>query len=271
MEPDLNRLRVLLVDDEPLARARLRSLLADCLAPAAHVVGEAGQATAVWAALAEQRPDLLLLDVQMPGLDGLQLAQRLRAAGQRVALVFVTAHAEHALAAFDVEAVDYLTKPVRRARLQEALARAAAWLGHGPATQPAALDSPQPLGEEPVIVVHQRGEVLRVPLREVLYLKADQKYVQLRTATATHWLDDSLAELSERLGERFLRIHRNALVARGAVRQLARHRVDGSGPGDDGEAADLWSVRVAPVDEWLTVSRRQLAQVRELLRESGGD
>ncbi|MBK6854710.1 MAG: response regulator transcription factor [Burkholderiales bacterium] len=291
----LQPLRVVIVDDEELARLRLRTLLGDCVAPPALVVGELASAMAALQWLGQHRCDVLLLDIHLPGLDGLQLAQRLRAQTlvQAPAVVFVTAYSEHALAAFDVEAVDYLTKPVRRARLQEALVRAANWLGRrvvpGSADQTiaAALLRPSTAGvpagaDVPVILVHQQGALLRVPVDEVLYLKAEQKYVQLRTAQGSHWLDESLTELSERLGERFLRIHRNALVARRAVRELARVAAPldaaadapAEAPGDTGvepAGSDFWAVRVVPVNEWLQVSRRQLAQVRALLDDPRGD
>ncbi|MEY2686868.1 MAG: hypothetical protein RL375_1066 [Pseudomonadota bacterium] len=291
----LQPLRVLIVDDEELARLRLRTLLGDCLAPPAQVVGELASAMAALQWLGSQRCDVLLLDIHLPGLGGLQLAQRLRAQtlATAPAVVFVTAYSEHALAAFEVEAVDYLTKPVRRARLQEALVRAAGWLGRrpvAPAADPAGAEvvprsAPGGVptgGELPVILVHQQGALLRVPVDEVLYLKAEQKYVQLRTAQGSHWLDESLTDLGERLGERFLRIHRNALVARRAVRELARvpapvepvADLQAEGLGEaagEPASADHWAVRVVPVNEWLQVSRRQLAQVRALLDDPRGD
>jgi two-component system response regulator AlgR len=291
----LQPLRVLIVDDEELARLRLRTLLGDCLAPPAQVVGELASAMAALQWLGQHRCDVLLLDVHLPGLDGLQLAQRLRAQNlaPAPAVVFVTAYSEHALAAFEVEAVDYLTKPVRRSRLQEALVRAAGWLGRKAALPgsdksaaslaPRAAPGVGTLGAEvPVILVHQQGALLRVPVDEVLYLRAEQKYVQLRTAHGSYWLDESLTELSERLGERFLRIHRNALVARRAVRELARvappadsaRDILGEATGETGgdpAGSEHWAVRVMPVDEWLQVSRRQLAQVRALLDDPRGD
>jgi two-component system response regulator AlgR len=242
-------LGVLLVDDEPLARQRLKSLLADPAPLPLHVLGEAGDAEAAWQAVAALVPDVLLLDVQMPGLDGLGLAERLRMLAAPPAVVFVTAHAEHALQAFDVQAVDYLTKPVRLARLHEALLRAQRWLQARPAAA----------AEAPVLVVQERGRVVRVPVDEVLYLKAEAKYVTVRTASAQHLLDASLNELEKQLGAPFLRVHRNALVARRAVRALAE-RV-----GADGEG---WAVHIPAVNEWLDVSRRQLATVREALARS---
>lgn len=246
-------LKVMLVDDEPLARQRLRTLLADPGPVASEVVAEAGDAEAAWQVLTSQPVDLMLLDVHMPGLDGLQLAQRLRTLAQPPALVFVTAHGEYALAAFDVQAIDYLTKPVRLARLHEALGRVQQWLqARAPEMQTGVL------AEVPTLVVNERGRVIRVPASEVLYLKAELKYVTLRTTERSYLLDDSLNDLAQRLGPEFIRVHRNALVARQAVRALAE-RV---GDGEEG-----WAVHIAAVDEWVAVSRRQLSAVREALAQ----
>ena len=256
-------LRVLLVDDEELARLRLRSLVGDCASPKAEVVGEASNAAQALAWLGEQACDLLLLDIGMPGKDGIALATELNRREPAPAVVFVTAHAERALDAFELNAVDYLTKPVRRDRLHEALQRAA----RRKAAHAAALSVAAVPGEPPVIVVTEAGRVVRVPLHEVLYLKAELKYVTLRTAERTHVLDEALSELETRLGETFLRVHRNALVARSAMRELGHRALVGDG---DEEGADGWAVRVAPVDEWLAVSRRQLAAVRDAMREAGG-
>ena len=255
----LPALRVLIVDDEELARMRLRGLVNDCADPQAHVVGEAASATQALLWLAEQRCDLLLLDVHMPGRDGIQLADELRRLDDAPAVVFVTAYAEHALKAFDLEAVDYLTKPVKRERLHAALQRVV----QRRAQAPVAAQAPS---QEPVIVVSDRGRVVRVPLAQVLYLKAELKYVTLRTADHRYVLDESLSELEERLGDRFLRVHRNALVARRAVRALERRVIVGEGDDEGGEG---WAVRMAPVDEWLAVSRRQVAAVREALVAAG--
>jgi two-component system response regulator AlgR len=250
-------LRVLIVDDEELARLRLRSLVQECTDPVVEVVGEAASTAQALVWLATQRCDLLLLDVHMPGRDGLQLADELRQRSDAPAVVFVTAHAEHALRAFDLAAVDYLTKPVKRERLHAALQRVAQHRGLTPAL-PAAVAAQ----DEPVIVVSERGRVVRVPQSQVLYLKAELKYVTLRTAEHTYVLDESLSDLELRLGERFLRVHRNALVARRAVRALERRVLAGDG---DDEGGETWAVRMAPVDEWLAVSRRQVAAVREAL------
>jgi two-component system response regulator AlgR len=255
----MKNLRVLVVDDEELARVRLRGLVNECLAPRASVVGEAANAAQAMVWLSTQQCDVLLLDVQMPGRDGTQLAAELRQQERSPAVVFVTAHAEHAVKAFDLEAVDYITKPVRRERLEAALGRAAQRLLVTVAEAEAVDDEGD---ETPVIVVSDRGRVIRVPVTEVLYLKAELKYVTLRTALHTYVLDDSLSELEGRLGPRFLRVHRNALVARRAVRALERRVLAGEGEDEGGEG---WAVCIAPVEEWLAVSRRQVGAVREAL------
>ena len=248
-------IRVLIVDDEELARLRLRGLLALCTDPPTRVVGEAANATQALVALATQPCDLLLVDIRMPGRDGLALADELRRNASAPSVVFVTAHAEHALRAFDLDAVDYLTKPVQRERLQAALQRVAQRRSTLAGAAAAAR-------EPPCLVVSDRGRVVRVPADEVLYLKAELKYVTLRTLEHSYVLDESLAELHERLGDRFLRVHRNALVARTAVRALERRALAGEG---DDEGGETWAVRMGPLDEWLAVSRRQVAAVREAL------
>jgi len=243
-------LRLLVVDDEAPARLRLRALLDALPEAGAVIVGEAGDADGALALLQAQPADAVLLDIGLPGRDGLRLAAALQALPRPPAVVFVTAHAGHALQAFELEAVDYLTKPVRRERLLAALQRVRQRL-RPPAAAPAA---------GPALVVHDRGRVLRLPHAEVLVLKAEQKYVTLRTADHAYVLDESLTELEQRLGPAFVRIHRNALVARRALRELQLR----------GSDADGWAVRVAPLDEWLAVSRRQLATVRAALAGGAG-
>ncbi len=242
-------LRVLIVDDEALARSRLRTLLGDCPAPAPRVEGEATNATQAVELLRRQSYDLALLDIHMPGADGLTLAQVLRGLPNPPAVVFVTAHAEHAVQAFELEAVDYLTKPVRLERLQQALQKVERLLGQRP-------DGP-PVAPEDVLLIQERGRTERVPLREVLYFKAELKYVTVRTAAKTYILDGSLSELEDKYAARFMRIHRNALVARAAVRALEKH--------DDPDEGEGWAVRLDGTTELLAVSRRQLPAVREAI------
>jgi two-component system response regulator AlgR len=242
-------LKVLIVDDELLARARLRNLLVDCVAPAACVVAEAANATQAVECLRRQAVDVALLDIHMPGADGLTLAQTLRTLAQPPAVVFVTAHAEHAVRAFELDAVDYLTKPVRLERLQVTLQKVARLMQSN-----AGLKSE--VAEE-VLIIQERGRTERVPVSQILYLKAELKYITVRTAARSYILEGSLNELEEKFKSRFMRIHRNALVATQAVRALEKH--------DDPHEGEGWAVRLNGIDELLLVSRRQLAAVRELI------
>lgn len=246
-------LRAMIVDDESLARARMRALLEQCPLPAVRVTGEAANASQALALLAQEPVDVVLLDIHMPGTDGLALAQRLSAMPDAPCVVFVTAHAEHALQAFELEAVDYVTKPVRLSRLALALQKVE--------RRRLALAALQPDAAAGFLTIQDRGRTERVPLDEVIYLKAELKYITLRTTQRSLILDGSLSELEERHGACFLRVHRNALVARRLVRALEKHF--------DEEEGEGWAVRLHGVDELLTVSRRQLAAVRELLNTSG--
>jgi two-component system response regulator AlgR len=189
-------------------------------------------------------------------------------------VVFVSAHAEHALAAFDLDAVDYLTKPVRRDRLLAALQRVRQRL------QPVSVVSVM-TAPAPALVITDRGRVLRLPVPELLYFKAELKYVTLRTAEHSYVLDESLTELEQRLAAlqplgatAFIRVHRNALVGLHAIRALElRELREGAASatgdtvlgGEFTEGPEGWAVRVAPVDEWLAVSRRQVGAVRAAL------
>ena len=242
-------LRVLIVDDEMLARARLRTLLAECTDPVTQVAGEAASAAQAMELLAHQHFDVALLDIHMPGADGMALAKTLRVMPGAPAIVFVTAHAEHAVQVFELEAVDYFTKPVRLSRLMVALQKTCRHLQSARLLAPAAADA--------FLAIQDRGRSERVPLTEVLYLKAELKYVTVRTSQRSYILDSSLSELEEKYGPQFIRIHRNALVARRAVRALEKHF--------DAEEGEGWAVRLQGLDELLLVSRRQLAAVHELI------
>ena len=242
-------LRALIVDDEMLARSRLRTLLGECTSPLTSVDGEAASAAQALELLAHRSFDVALLDIHMPGADGMALAQTLRAMPDAPAVVFVTAHAEHALQAFELDAVDYLTKPVRLSRLMVALQKIER---HMLATRKIAPDAP-----DEFLTIQDRGRTERVPVAEVLYLKAELKYITVRTTARSYILDGSLSELEEKYRSQFLRVHRNALVARRSVRAVEKHFDDEEGEG--------WAVRLQGVDELLIVSRRQLPAVRELV------
>ncbi|MGI9134993.1 MAG: LytR/AlgR family response regulator transcription factor [Rhodoferax sp.] len=243
-------LRVLVVDDERLARARLRALLGDCLPPVL-VVGEAASAVQAMGVLQHHPVDVALVDIQMPGADGLAMAQAVRAMTRPPALIFVTAHAEHALQAFDLEALDYLTKPVRLQRLQQALQKVQRL------HQPARAAEPDALQE--VLLIQERGRTERVPLLEVLYFKAELKYITVRTFMRSFVLDGSLNEIEAKYPTQFVRVHRNALVARTAMRALEKHF--------DPEEGEGWALRLVGVEELVAVSRRQLTTVRDLLSQ----
>ena len=246
-------MNILIVDDEALARSRLRTLLSDCADTQRFTVAEAASAADTLAQLGPtggRAFDLVLLDIHMPGQNGLALAHTLQTLPHPPAVVFVTAHADHAVSAFELDAVDYLTKPVRRERLQQALAKAQRSTRPAPAPVPSV-----PEGE--VLLIQDRGRTERLPLVEVLYFKAEQKYVTVRTTTRSYIMDGSLSELETKFAPRFLRIHRNALVARRAVRALEKHY--------DPEEGEGWAVRLQGSTELLAVSRRQVAAVREEL------
>ena len=243
------KLRVLLVDDESLARSRLTTLLGDCTTPGAVVSAEAADAKQALSALKLGTFDVVLLDIRMPGIDGMTLAKTIAGMSQPPAVVFVTAHSEHAVQAFELEAIDYLTKPVRLERLQQTLQKVERHLQASRGLEAG-------LAEE-VLIIQDRGRTERIPLSEVLYLKAELKYITVRTALRSYILDGSLSELEERHAAWFMRIHRNALIARRAVRALERHF--------DAEEGEGWAVRLNGLDELLAVSRRQLSAVREAM------
>jgi two-component system response regulator AlgR len=248
--------RILVVDDEMLARQRLTDLLHQL--PLALEVDEAPEARSAYARLSSEPWDVVLLDVQMPGLDGLGLAELIRGRATAPAVVFVTAHAEHALRAFELDAVDYLTKPVRPERLQQALDKALRWRA---VRAPGTADSSDAAGS---LVIHERGRTERVPIADIVYLKAELKYVTVRTRERSYIYDGSLHEFERAQPERWLRIHRNALVARDRIRALERVHERPSARAD--ESFDGWVVRLDGVEERLQVSRRQLPVVREALQ-----
>lgn len=247
--------RILIVDDEPLARTRLRQLLADIAADFPHrVVGEAGDGLAALELLAHSSADIALIDIRMPRMDGIELVQQLAALPHAPAVVFVTAHDEFALQAFELAVADYLMKPTRAPRLLEALKKARRL-----APDDALLKALVPGGRTRLRVV-ERGNVLLVPVAAVLYLRAELKYVTARTVEREYLLEESLAHMETEFAARFIRIHRNCLVAVDAVAGVSR---ESEGVG---EAAELhWALRLHGVPEHLPVSRRQWPQVKAQL------
>lgn len=257
-------MRVLIVDDEALARSRLRRLLVE-MTPAPSAVHEAANAPEALQALARaaelgQPFDVLLLDIHMPGPSGMDMARQLQSQQPGPAVVFVTAHPQHALSAFEVNAADYLTKPVRRERLAAALQKVALVaqaqaLHHSP-------PQTEPDLEAETLLITDRGRTERVRLADVLYFKSELKYVTVRTSTHEYLWSGSLNDLEVRFAKRYLRVHRNALVAPAAIRCLEKaYDIDDS---------DGWQLRLFGIEDVLLVSRRQLPVVRALLANKTG-
>lgn len=252
-------LRVLIVDDEAPARARLRDLLADLAGEIpTSVVAEARDGVEALERLETVSADVALVDIRMPRLDGIELARHLAGRPHPPAVVFTTAYDQYAVKAFELAAVDYLLKPVKAARLAEALRKAS--------RTPAAMAAVRLASEEIApggrrqLRCSERGKVLLVAVADVVYFKAELKYVTARTAEREYLLEESLSQLEGEFGERFLRIHRNCLVARAAIAGVEREYDD---PRGDGEGH--WVLLLRGVAERLPVSRRQWPQVKTLL------
>lgn len=244
-------MRILIADDEPLARERLRRLLAE-LGDKHQVVAEAADGETALALCVREEPDVVLLDIEMPGLDGLEAAARLAQLDPPPAVILVTAYPEFALDAFARRVADYLVKPVRRERLTAALD------GVQIATRPQRQTPPsQPAADTPGrrhLSAPYRGGVRTVPIEDVLYLRATQKYVSVHYPGGELLVEESLKALEDEFADRFLRVHRNTLVA--------RDRVAGLEKAPDGGV--LICLREHP--ERLPVSRRHLAEVRRRVR-----
>ena len=258
-------LRLLLVDDEAPARARLRELLADVAAAVPNtVVGEAADGLAALAVVDAGGVDVALVDIRMPLMDGVEFARHLQNCAQPPALIFVTAYDTYALQAFELNAIDYLLKPVRAARLAAALLRA-----RGQRPPPPAVLSGLAQRARTHLSCRDRGRLLLLPLADIVYLKAELKYVTARTAAHEYLIDEALAALEAEFADRFIRVHRSALVARAAITGFVRAEpasaVQPAPGGGDGDAQ--WYAILAGVAERLPVSRRQWPLVRAYARQ----
>ena len=249
----MTQLKVIIVDDEQPARNRLRELLEDCRGELPHrVAGEAANGVEGLKAVTAAEADVVLVDIQMPEMSGIEFARHLQVLERPPAVIFVTAHDRYAVEAFEVNAVDYLTKPVRAARLLAALKKAAS----GARLARGVLESIDPAPRR-YFSVAERGRVTLVPVSEVIYLRAELKYVTLRTREREHLVEESLQQLEQEFGGMFVRIHRNCLVARRLIRGVEQ------GAETEGEIG--WSVILEGCEEKLPVSRRQWAQVKSLV------
>jgi len=253
-------IRIFIADDEGPARERMKELLQDIAGEVpTTLAGEAANGIEALERLPASGAQVLLLDIRMPGMDGLELARHLTGLENAPAVVFVTAHDKHAIEAFDLNALDYLLKPVRATRLAAALKKAAA--GGAPRRENLARAADTP---REYLSVAERNRIVLVPVRDILFLRAEQKYVTVRTREKEHLIEESLIALEREFcgadaTHPFVRIHRNCLVARAAIRGFER-----TGGGDE-EAH--WQVVLDGYAERLPVSRRQWPAVRELVAD----
>lgn len=253
-----NPLRIFLVDDELPALNRLQDVLADCQNDVPHVViGTATNGMTTLVQLNEHPADVVILDIQMPQMSGIEVARKLLEMQHPPAVIFATAFEDYGVAAFDVRAVDYLLKPIRHDRLVTALRRVID------------LQQPHPEGVRQDtdaqgrthFTVSERGRVHLVPVADACYLKAEQKYITLRTREREFLLEDSLTRLEDEFAGRFVRIHRNCLVAREAV--VGFERIPNG-------SETHWVVLLKDLPERLAVSRRQQHIIKEF-REHNAD
>ncbi len=242
-------MRAIVVDDEALARERLIDLLAEI--GTIELIGEARDGREAIEAVELHRPDLLLMDIRMPRMDGLEAARHLGTFEHAPAIIFCTAYDEHALAAFDANAVDYLVKPIRKERLRAAIERA----GRFNHESLRALEkSDSTLRERSHLCARVRGSLVLVPIVDIEYLLAEDKYVVVHHGNNEVLIEESLKTLETEFGERFVRIHRNCLVALDKLAGLTRTA--------DGRVL----ARLEGIDTELEVSRRNLPALRKLVR-----
>jgi two-component system response regulator AlgR len=245
-------LAVFVVDDEPPARNRLKDLLSDCAEQLPlTLVGEAGNGVEALDKLSEVHADVVLVDIRMPQMDGIELAQHLNKLHKPPVIIFTTAYDSYAVNAFEQRAIDYLLKPIRLGRLFEALTRARTAV-------PVRSEVLQELTPEPRknLSIHERGKIVLVPIEQVLYLRAELKYITVRTVENEYLIEESLIALEKEFAMRFVRIHRNCLVAKDEIEGFEKVAET-----DTSEAH--WAVKLKGLDELLPISRRQQYIVKE--------
>lgn len=244
-------LTVFIVDDEEHARNRIKELLVDCAQQLPlELVGEAANGREALDKLCTVHADVVLMDIRMPQMDGVELAQHLNKLDQPPVIIFTTAYDSYALKAFELHAIDYLLKPIRLGRLFDALMRARNAV-------PLRTEELKELIPEPRknLSIHERGKIMLIPIEEVLFLRAEMKYVTVRTTQHEYLIEEALTALEKEFAARFIRIHRNCLVARSAIEGFEKVA------GDDGES--YWAVKLKGLDELLPISRRQQFIVKE--------
>jgi two-component system, LytTR family, response regulator AlgR len=241
--------RILIADDEAPARSRLRDLLDDCRPEFPLViVDEARNGREVLEIVGREKVDIVLLDIRMPEMDGMEAARHLAGMEEPPGIIFTTAFDAYAIKAFEVNAIDYLLKPIRAERLLAALRKAVA---AAPSREALAAAANLPRRH---LSVHERGKIHLVPVADILYLRAELKYLTVRTAAREFLVEESLTRLEEEFGEAFVRVHRNCLVARAAIEGFERNSA---------ESESGWAVIVRGTGERLAVSRRQQHVVKD--------
>jgi len=248
-------LKILIVDDEQPARERLRQLVDD--SGLHEVVAEAANGEQALAMASQFNPDVVLLDIRMPGVDGIETAHHLNAMETPPAVIFTTAYDEYAIDAFDARAIGYVLKPVRRERLERALQHAARITGQmlKQLTQETNLKS-----RRQHICTREHGELRLIPISDIRYFNADQKYVTVHHSDGESLIDDALKALEEEFADEFVRIHRSVLVALQQIERLEKTA--------DGKTQVVLRDELAGADEALTISRRHVADVRRRLKGS---
>jgi two-component system response regulator AlgR len=240
-------LKLLIGDDEAPARSRLKDLLTDI--GNIDICGEAKNGKEVVALVAQLAPDVVLLDIRMPEMDGIEAAQHLQTMLNPPAIIFTTAYDNYAITAFDMNAVDYLLKPIRLERLQTALQKASA-------LQPRQLAEIQKLSpRRSHLSISERGRILLVAVADIIYLRAELKYVTVRTTEREYLIEESLTHLEQEFADVFIRLHRNCLVASAYISGFEKRAVEG-------HQEKQWVALLKHVPETITVSRRQQHLIR---------
>jgi two-component system, LytTR family, response regulator AlgR len=240
-------LNILIADDEAPARNRMRDLLSEIENVA--VVAEAKNGKEAIDLALKTKPDLMLLDIRMPVMDGIEAAQHAQKLEPKPHIIFTTAFDAYAIKAFDLNAIDYLLKPIRLERLQTAINKAHA-------LKPKQIEALKPLQKmRSHLSIHERGRVLLVPIETIIYLRAELKYVTVRTAEREYLIEESLTNLETEFGERFIRLHRNSLVAPQFIAGYEKRL------NQDNE--QQWVALLKEIPETVAISRRQQHLVRE--------
>ncbi len=248
-------LRIFIVDDELPARNRLRDLLDDCNSQLPlEIVGEAANGQEALDMLSVIPADVVLLDIRMPQMDGVELAQHLQKLPEPPVALFTTAYDSYAIKAFELHAIDYLLKPIRLGRLFDALTRARNAVPLRTEVLRELLPDPRKH-----FSIHERGKIYLIPVEKVLYLRAELKYITVRTAEREYLIEESLAVLEKEFAVRFVRIHRNCLAAKAEIEGFEKG-------GDDGENG--WMVKLKGLEELLPISRRQQHLVKKIADSS---